>query len=59
VNDGQSSERVAEALRRYFPSDCARDVGRAPAGEDFGCSGAARNAPSVDWFVAVLNWLAK
>jgi len=51
VNDKQASERVAEALRRYFPSDRVRHAGPAPASEDFGCFGTAWNAPSVYWFV--------
>lgn len=51
VNDKQASERVAEALRRYFPSDRVRHAGPAPASEDFGCFGTEWNAPSVYWFV--------
>jgi hippurate hydrolase len=51
VNDKQASERVAEALRRYFPADRVRHAGPAPASEDFGCFGTEWNAPSVYWFV--------
>jgi len=51
VNDKQASERVAEALRRHFPSDRVRHTGAAPASEDFGCFGSEWNAPSVYWFV--------
>ena len=51
VNDKQASERVAEALRRYFPRDRVRHAGPAPASEDFGCFGTEWNAPSVYWFI--------
>ena len=51
VNDKQASDRVAEALRRHFPSDRVRHTGPAPASEDFGCFGSEWNAPSVYWFV--------
>jgi hippurate hydrolase len=51
VNDKQASERVAEALRRYFPADRVRHAGPAPASEDFGCFGTEWNVPSVYWFV--------
>jgi amidohydrolase len=51
VNDKQASDRVAEALRRHFPSDRVRHTGPAPAREDFGCFGSEWNAPSVYWFV--------
>jgi hippurate hydrolase len=51
VNDKQSSERVAEALRHYFPANRVRHSGPAPASEDFGCFGTAWNVPSVYWFV--------
>jgi hippurate hydrolase len=51
VNDKQASDRVAEALRRYFPPDRVRHTGPAPASEDFGCFGSEWNAPSVYWFV--------
>ena len=51
VNDKQASDRVAEALRRYFPADRVRHTGPAPASEDFGCFGTAWNVPSVYWFV--------
>ena len=45
------ANRVAEALRRYFPADRVRHAGPAPASEDFGCFGTAWNVPSVYWFV--------
>jgi hippurate hydrolase len=51
VNDKQASDRVAEALRRHFPSGRVRHTGPAPASEDFGCFGSEWNAPSVYWFV--------
>jgi len=51
VNDKRSSDRVAEALRRYFPADRVRHAGPAPASEDFGCFGTEWNVPSVYWFV--------
>ncbi len=51
VNDKQASDRVAEALRRHFPSDRVRHTGPAPASEDFGCFGSEWKAPSVYWFV--------
>jgi len=51
VNDKQASERVAAALRGYFPAERVRHTGPAPASEDFGCFGTEWNAPSVYWFV--------
>jgi metal-dependent amidase/aminoacylase/carboxypeptidase family protein len=51
VTDKQASDRVAEALRRHFPSDRVRHTGPAPASEDFGGFGSEWNAPSVYWFV--------
>jgi hippurate hydrolase len=51
INDKQSSDRVAEALRRYFPPDRVRHAGPAPASEDFGCFGTEWSVPSVYWFV--------
>lgn len=51
VNDKQSSDRVAEALRHYFPANRVRHSGPSPASEDFGCFGTAWNVPSVYWFV--------
>ena len=51
INDKRSSDRVAEALRSYFPTNRVRHAGPAPASEDFGCFGTAWNVPSVYWFV--------
>jgi hippurate hydrolase len=51
VNDKEASDRVAEALRRYFGKDRVIHTGPAPASEDFGCFGTAWDVPSVYWFV--------
>jgi amidohydrolase len=51
VNDKESSDRVAAALRRHFAPDRVRHTGPAPASEDFGCFGSEWHAPSVYWFV--------
>jgi hippurate hydrolase len=51
VNDKEASDRVAEALRRYFRKDRVIHTGPAPASEDFGCFGTAWDVPSVYWFV--------
>jgi amidohydrolase len=51
VNDKQSSDRVAAALRRHFGTDRVRHTGPSPASEDFGCFGTAWDVPSVFWFV--------
>lgn len=51
VNDKQASDRIAQALRGYFPPDKVHHTGPAPASEDFGCFGTEWHAPSVFWFV--------
>ncbi|MDA8363780.1 MAG: M20 family metallopeptidase [Gammaproteobacteria bacterium] len=51
VNDETASNRLAEAFRGYFSPDRVKHTGPAPASEDFGCFGAAWQAPSVFWFV--------
>ena len=51
VNNKEASDRVADALRKYFGADRVHHTGPAPASEDFGCFGTAWEVPSVFWFV--------
>ena len=50
-NDKQASDKVAAALRAYFPAGQVQHTGPAPASEDFGCFATAWHAPSVYWFI--------
>ena len=50
-NDKQASDKVAAALRAYFPADQVQHTGPAPASEDFGCFATVWHAPSVYWFI--------
>lgn len=51
MNDHDASKRVADAFRGYFDAEHVREVGAAPASEDFGSFGSEWHAPSVFWFV--------
>ena len=51
MNDHDASKRVADAFRGYFDAEHVREVGAAPASEDFGSCGSEWHAPSVFWFV--------
>lgn len=50
-NDAEASKRVGDAFRRYFDPERVRQVGAAPASEDFGSFGTAWETPSMFWFV--------
>ena len=51
MNDHDASKRVADAFRGYFDAEHVREVGAAPASEDFGSFGSVWHAPSVFWVV--------
>src|ERR1700726_1879054 len=51
VNDREASKRVVDAFRRHFPAERVRQIGPAPASEDFGSFGTEWHVPSVFWFV--------
>jgi len=51
LNDPDASKRVAAAFREHFGSERVREVGPAPASEDFGSFGSEWHSPSVFWFV--------
>jgi len=50
-NDPEATKRVADAFRRYFPTDRVQETQPTTASEDFGCFGAGWHVPSVFWFV--------
>lgn len=50
-NDAEVSQRVGDAFRRHFDPARVRQVGAAPASEDFGSFGTAWGTPSMFWFV--------
>jgi hippurate hydrolase len=50
-NDAEASKRVGDAFRRHFDPVRVRQVGAAPASEDFGSFGTAWGTPSMFWFV--------
>jgi amidohydrolase len=51
LNDAGATKRVADAFRGYFGAERVREVGPAPASEDFGSFGSEWHSPSVFWFV--------
>src|SRR5690242_4958713 len=51
MNDEEATKRVADAFRRHFSTERVRQVGPAPASEDFGSFGTEWRVPSVFWFV--------
>lgn len=51
INDKESSEKVRDALKRYFDDGRVVHTGPNPASEDFGCFGTSWEVPTVYWFV--------
>ena len=51
TNDSAASERVVGAFLQHFGAERIREVGPAPASEDFGLFGSEWGSPSVYWFV--------
>lgn len=51
VNDADATKRVVDAFRGHFGAQQVREIGAAPASEDFGSFGSEWHTPSVFWFV--------
>lgn len=50
-NDGEATQRVAEAFRNHFGAERVQETQPTTASEDFGSFGTGWHVPSVFWFV--------
>ncbi len=55
MNDPETTRRVADAFRQYFPADRVQETKPTAASEDFGFFGAEWGVPSVFRFVGGID----